>query len=112
MAHSDCSTKPAFPPKKSLWRRTGTWKPSTPSRPCKYAAHQIRVSAAGGGDHPLDILVEDDGPGVAPALRAAILQGTVIASYCCEGFGLKKTDRLKKTDLSRRLRELMLMVKW
>jgi len=30
--------------------------------------------AASGGDNPLDIVVEDDGPGVAPALRAAILQ--------------------------------------
>ena len=45
-------------------------------------------------------------------LRGAILQGSVIASYCCEGFGLKKTDRLKKADLSRRLRELTRMVKW
>jgi sugar/nucleoside kinase (ribokinase family) len=45
-------------------------------------------------------------------LRAAILQGSVIASYCCEGFGLKKTDRLKTADLSRRLRELTRMVKW
>ncbi len=55
---------------------------------CKYAAHQIRVSAAGGGDHPLDILVEDDGPGVAPALRAAILQRGFRADSRGEGQGI------------------------
>lgn len=55
---------------------------------CKYAVHGIRVSAAGGGDHPLDIIVEDDGPGVAPALRAAILQRGFRADSRGEGQGL------------------------
>ncbi len=55
---------------------------------CKYAAHRIRISAAGGGDHPLDIIVEDDGPGVAPALRAAILQRGFRADSRGEGQGL------------------------
>lgn len=55
---------------------------------CKYAAHRIRISAAGGGDNPLDIIVEDDGPGVAPALRAAILQRGFRADSRGEGQGL------------------------
>lgn len=55
---------------------------------CKYAARRIRISAAGGGDNPLDIIVEDDGPGVAPALRAAILQRGFRADSRGEGQGL------------------------
>ena len=45
-------------------------------------------------------------------LRAAIIHGTVTASYCCEDFGLKKTTKLKKTDLTQRVRELRKMVEW
>lgn len=55
---------------------------------CKYASRRIRISAAGGGDNPLDIIVEDDGPGVAPALRAAILQRGFRADSRGEGQGL------------------------
>lgn len=45
-------------------------------------------------------------------LRAAILQGSVIASYCCEGFGLKKTTKVKKADINGRVRALSKMVEW
>ncbi len=45
-------------------------------------------------------------------LRAAIIHGTVTASYCCEDFGLKKTTKVKKTDISKRVRELTKMVSW
>ena len=45
-------------------------------------------------------------------LRAAIIHGTVTASYCCEDFGLKKTTKGKKTDISKRVRELTKMVSW
>ena len=45
-------------------------------------------------------------------LRAAIIHGTVTASFCCEDFGLKKTTKVKKTDISRRVRELTKMVSW
>ena len=45
-------------------------------------------------------------------LRAAIIHGTVTASFCCEDFGLKKTTKVKITDISRRVRELTKMVSW
>lgn len=55
---------------------------------CKYATQQIRVSAAGGDENALDIIVEDDGPGVAPALRRAILQRGFRADSRGEGQGI------------------------
>ena len=45
-------------------------------------------------------------------LRAAIIHGTVTASFCCEDFGLKKTTKVKKVDISKRVRELTKMVSW
>ena len=45
-------------------------------------------------------------------LRTAIIHGTVTASYCCEDFGLKKTTKVKKADLAKRVRELRKMAQW
>ena len=45
-------------------------------------------------------------------IRTAIIHGTVTASYCCEDFGLKKTTKVKKADISKRVRELTKMVSW
>ena len=45
-------------------------------------------------------------------LRAAIIHGTVTASFCCQDFGLKKTTKVKKYDLNKRVRELTKMVSW
>jgi len=45
-------------------------------------------------------------------LRTAIIHGTVTASYCCEDFGLKKTTKVKKADLTKRVRELRKMAQW
>ncbi len=39
-------------------------------------------------------------------LRRAILHGSVLASYCCEGFGLKALTRVTPTGISRRVKEL------
>lgn len=55
---------------------------------CKYARRRIRISAAGGDENPLDIIVEDDGPGVAPALCRAILQRGFRADSRGEGQGI------------------------
>jgi len=45
-------------------------------------------------------------------LRAGIIHGSVIASYCCEDFGLKKTTKIKKADITKRVRELTRMASW
>jgi hypothetical protein len=39
-------------------------------------------------------------------LRRAMVYGSVTASFCCEGFGLKKTDDVKRADIERRVKEL------
>jgi sugar/nucleoside kinase (ribokinase family) len=39
-------------------------------------------------------------------LRRAMIYGSVVASFCCEGFGLNRTTRLTRTDIERRVKEL------
>ncbi len=38
--------------------------------------------------------------------RKAILYGSVVASFCCEGFGLNRTTKTTRTEINKRLREL------
>jgi sugar/nucleoside kinase (ribokinase family) len=44
-------------------------------------------------------------------LRRAILYGSVIASFCCEGFGLGRTARLKRAEIDHRAQALEKMAK-
>ena len=39
-------------------------------------------------------------------LRRAMIHGSVVASFCCEGFGLSHTIKAKRSDIVRRVREL------
>lgn len=39
-------------------------------------------------------------------LRKAMVHGSIVASFCCEGFGLTRTDRVRRTDIDRRAAEL------
>jgi sugar/nucleoside kinase (ribokinase family) len=39
-------------------------------------------------------------------IRRAMIHGSVVASFCCEGFGLKRTAGVKRSDIHRRVREL------
>jgi sugar/nucleoside kinase (ribokinase family) len=39
-------------------------------------------------------------------LRRAMICGSAVAAFCCEGFGLTRTTRLRGTDIDRRVREL------
>ncbi|MSR42649.1 MAG: sugar kinase [Pedosphaera sp.] len=39
-------------------------------------------------------------------LRRAILHGSVVASFCCEGFGLNRTDKVTRAAVNTRVREL------
>jgi signal transduction histidine kinase len=54
---------------------------------CKWAAHSVRIGA-GVRDGRLDITVEDDGPGLAPAQREAVLARGVRADEQVPGSGL------------------------
>jgi hypothetical protein len=46
------------------------------------------------------------GGSVDAHLRRAILYGSVLASYCCEGFGLKALTRVTRAAVERRVKEL------
>jgi hypothetical protein len=35
-----------------------------------------------------------------------MIHGSVVASFCCEGFGLNRTTRVKRADIQKRVREL------
>jgi sugar/nucleoside kinase (ribokinase family) len=39
-------------------------------------------------------------------LRRAVIHGSVVASFCCEGFGLKKTSTITLADIERRVTAL------
>ena len=39
-------------------------------------------------------------------LRKAMIYGTVVAAYCCEGFGLQRTTRVRLSDIEKRAQEL------
>ncbi len=41
---------------------------------CKFARHRVRVSSEGSAPGPLQLSVEDDGPGIPQSSRSAILQ--------------------------------------
>jgi len=39
-------------------------------------------------------------------IRRAMIHGSVVASFCCEGFGLNRTTKVKRADINRRVKEL------
>lgn len=39
-------------------------------------------------------------------IRRAMIYGSVTASFCCEGFGLTQTTRIKRADIEKRVKEL------
>ncbi len=39
-------------------------------------------------------------------IRRAMVYGSVVASFCCEGFGLNRTTKIKRADIERRAKEL------
>jgi hypothetical protein len=39
-------------------------------------------------------------------IRRAMAYGSVVASFCCEGFGLQRTTRLTRAQIDGRLKEL------
>lgn len=67
------------------------------------------VDPTGAGDSFLGGLVgylAGAGGRIERNLREGMLVGSVVASFCCEGFGLKRTARLTRQEIQRRLAEL------
>lgn len=45
-------------------------------------------------------------------IRKAMIYGSVVASYCCEGFGLKVTSRITRQAIEERVRRLQLLTRF
>ena len=50
--------------------------------------------------------------GVDANIRRAMIHGAVAASFCCEGFGLTRTTRVRRADINRRVKELEALTKF
>ncbi len=50
--------------------------------------------------------------GVDANIRRAMIHGSVAASFCCEGFGLKRTTKVKRADIDKRVKELEALTKF
>jgi sugar/nucleoside kinase (ribokinase family) len=44
--------------------------------------------------------------------RRGMIYGSVVASFCCEGFGLNRTTKIKKADIEKRVKELEKLTKF
>jgi sugar/nucleoside kinase (ribokinase family) len=73
-----------------------------------YPLHKI-VDPTGAGDSfvggMMGWLATARGP-IETNLRRAMIYGSVVASFCCEGFGLTRTTKIKRADIDRRVKEL------
>ena len=45
-------------------------------------------------------------------IRRAMIHGSVVASFCCEGFGLNRTTRITRAHIDQRVRELEKLTKF
>jgi cytidine kinase len=50
--------------------------------------------------------------GIDRNIRRAMIYGSVAASFCCEGFGLNRTTRIKRADIDKRVQELEKLTKF
>jgi cytidine kinase len=73
------------------------------------------IDPTGAGDSfvggMMGYLAAAKGP-VRSNLRRAMVYGSVVASYCCEDFGLKKTTRLTRSHIEKRMRMLEKMTRF
>ena len=45
-------------------------------------------------------------------LKRAMIYGSAVASFCCEGFGLSRTTKVTLAEVERRVRQLAEMTRW
>lgn len=68
------------------------------------------VDPTGAGDSfvggLMGYLAGSKGP-IETNLRRAMIYGSVTASFCCEGFGLTRTTKTSRTDIEKRVKELL-----
>src|ERR1043166_1714599 len=49
---------------------------------------------------------------IADNIRRAMIYGSVVASFCCEGFGLQRTTKATRAQIDKRVRELEKLTKF
>ena len=73
-----------------------------------YPLEQV-VDPTGAGDSfvggMIGYVATKSGP-IERNLRRGMVYGSVIASYCCEGFGLSRTTKLTRAQIEKRVHEL------
>ena len=68
----------------------------------------------GAGDSFVGALVgylAKTGGSIDASIRRGILYGSVVASFCCEGFGLNRTTKTTRKEINQRLRALEKMIR-
>ena len=50
--------------------------------------------------------------GIKKNIRRAMVYGSVVASFCCEGFGLTRTTRIRRNNIEQRVKELEKMARF
>jgi sugar/nucleoside kinase (ribokinase family) len=80
-----------------------------------YPLHKV-VDPTGAGDSfvggLMGYLAAQKSGSIETNLRRALIHGSVVASFCCEGFGLTRTTKVTKAEISRRVRELEKLAKF
>jgi sugar/nucleoside kinase (ribokinase family) len=73
------------------------------------------VDPTGAGDSfvggMMGYLAATKGP-IEANLRRAMVCGSVVASFCCEGFGLQQTTRITRAQINRRVKDLESLTKF
>jgi sugar/nucleoside kinase (ribokinase family) len=79
-----------------------------------YPLHKV-VDPTGAGDAFVGALMGHlataRGP-VDDAIRRAMIYGSVVAAFCCEGFGLTRITRITRADIDQRVKELERLTKF
>jgi len=73
-----------------------------------YPLHRV-VDPTGAGDSfvggMMGHLATAKGP-INEKIRRAMIYGSVVASFCCEGFGLQRTTKITRAQIEQRVKEL------
>src|SRR5215469_10289647 len=79
-----------------------------------YPLHQV-VDPTGAGDSfvggMMGYLAAAKGP-IEQQIRRAMVYGSVVASFCCEGFGLLRTTRVTRRQIDERVKELQRLTRF
>ena len=79
-----------------------------------YPLHKV-VDPTGAGDSFVGAIIghlASSRGAVDDNMRRAMIYGSVVASFCCEGFGLMRTTRVKRAQIEKRVKELERLTKF